>query len=97
MSANEIDVLAVMDALCEVADEHQDEGPDGCGWASDKLSKLRAEGPEARAAVAELIAANVELAESNADPAHTLGRDLRVINAEKRLHAALARVTGGDS
>ena len=57
MSDEKIDVLAVMDGLCEVADEHQDEGPSGCGYASDKLSKLRADGPEARAAVAELIEA----------------------------------------
>ena len=57
MSDEKIDVLAVMEGLCEVADEHQDEGPSGYGWASDKLCKLRAEGPEARAAVAELIEA----------------------------------------
>lgn len=50
---------------------------------------------QACAAVAELIEANVELAAANADPRHTMGRDLRVITAEKRLAAALARVQGG--
>ena len=88
--SDKIDVLAVMEGLCEVADEHRDEGPIGYGWASYKLGKLRADGPEARAAVAELIAAASDPALFMVDLSASVS-DAKFA-AHDRLRAALDRV-----
>ena len=85
-----VDVLVVMEGLCEVADEHQDEGPSGYGWASDKLCKLRAEGPEALAAVAKMIAVLRELHEC---AAYWSEYDVP-IGIHDRIKDALAAATG---
>ncbi len=76
-----VDVMAVLDDL--IADMG-----DLPGTTGHKVALVRY-------AVAELIAANTELEEANADPRHTLGRDLRVINAEVRTRTAFANLTGG--
>lgn len=84
-------VLAVMDA--ELARYESSAEMDALTCSDHAAEDIRRRAQplrQARDAVAELIAANVELEEANADPAHTLGRDLRVVNAEKRLRAALA-------
>lgn len=95
MSAS-VDVLAVMDRAANVArfcdPLVRAKAPAEASSLESRAFNLLGELPEARAAVAELIAADKEY-----DAAHEAGDYLRMKAATERRAAALARVTGGQS
>ena len=99
MSAQPVDVLAVMDDLFEDLTIAGNYSGEGCWFADGEEARAKARYDQARAAVAELVEAGRELrdAQSDYDRLDAPGGKKwdRLCFARERHTAALARVQGG--